>query len=260
VNKVTTLITGILTLILAIFAFVLSFSNLYKLAAESGVAYPALIPLMIEGAVVVFSVAMLRNSLHNDPVRNLWILIIGSSSLATAFNVYHSDTSNLMSMIMAGVPSVFLLLSFETFISQIKKVSDRAELVKSLKQLDQDLIEKRASLVEQWKNIESEFSRNNEELQGKLASLEQQAQAAEANLTQLEQEYAVKRQKLEQEITTLKDKKKPAAHKKSATDKRRDKVAKLYDPAKTLTQLAQEVNAHENTVRNDLKILNLNGK
>lgn len=221
-NKVTTLITGILTLILAVFAFVLSFSNLYKLAAESGVAYPALIPLMIEGAVVVFSVAMLRNSLHGDPVRTLWALIISSSLLATSFNVYHSDTGNVMSMIMAGVPSVFLLLSFETFISQIRKVSDRASIVQTLE------------------------------------DLAARQQTAADSLRQLEQELTAKRQAvqvLEQKRETMKVQKLTTAKEKNLK-----KLKTIYSPGKTKTELAKELGVHVNTVTNYMEELSLNGK
>ncbi len=252
-NKWTTIITGLLTITLAGFAFALSYANLYAMAAEAGVKYPALIPLTIEGAVLVFSVAMLRNSLHGDDTRVLWGLIIGSSVLATVFNVYHSDTSKVISMVMAGVPSLFLLLSFETFISQIKKVAARSQAEQSFaeflemtkirrRQIEAEVEQAEVSAIEAMKRIEQEE-----------AEVKRQAERLEAELT-------AKRQKLEAEIEALKKevvKKKP---KLGAKEKRQKKLAEIYKPEMTYAQLAETLKVHPNTVANDVKEMGLNGR
>ena len=282
-NKITTVITGILTITLAGFAFALSYANLYNLAAESGVAYPALIPLTIEGAVLVFSVAMLRNSLHGDDTRVLWSLIIGSSVLATGFNVYHSDTGNLVSMIMAGVPSVFLLLSFETFISQIKRIAAKSKAEQSLGEVEQALVEKQvavdrleqalaakqaetASAVEQ---IEKALAEKQTEIALAVEQLEQHLAEKQTEIAlaveQLEQQMAEKQTEiasqmkaLEADLAAKKAAKKTAA--KSPKQKRQEKLRARWDPNKTNVELARELNVHVNAVANDIKELGLNGR
>ena len=264
-NKITTVITGILTITLAGFAFALSYANLYNLAAESGVAYPALIPLTIEGAVLVFSVAMLRNSLHGDDTRVLWSLIIGSSVLATGFNVYHSDTTSLVSMIMAGVPSVFLLLSFETFISQIKRIAAKSKAEQSLGEVEQALVEKQVAvdrLEQALAAKQAETASAVEQLEQHLA--EKQTEIALA-VEQLEQQMAEKQTEiasqmkaLEADLAAKKAAKKTAA--KSPKQKRQEKLRARWDPNKTNVELARELNVHVNAVANDIKELGLNGR
>ena len=83
-------ITGLLTLSLAGFAFVLSFNALADLAGTHGVSVPPLFPLVVEAAVIIFSLNVLYKSLTGQRTRWQWALIIGSSLLAGAFRGFSS--------------------------------------------------------------------------------------------------------------------------------------------------------------------------
>src|SRR5262245_7912919 len=89
-HKLIAWLTGILTLLLALFSFILSFNALTDLAQQHGVSIPPLFPFVVEFAVIGFSLNALYRSLSGDPAKVQWALIIGSSVLAGLFNVAHA--------------------------------------------------------------------------------------------------------------------------------------------------------------------------
>jgi hypothetical protein len=109
-NRTIAWISGILTLLLVVFSFILSYQNLVALATEKGIPVPGLFPWVVEFAVVVFSVGVLRRSLQGERPIWGWTLVIGSSLAATAFNVIHAQ-NELISQVMHAIPSVFMLLA-----------------------------------------------------------------------------------------------------------------------------------------------------
>lgn len=231
-NKGTTFITGLLTLLLALAAFVLSFNNLTMLATEAGYTIPWLFPMIIEGAVIVFSVRMLWNSLNGEPSKWQWACIIGASVAATFFNVYHSNTENTVAMLMAGLPSVLLLLAFETLISQIKKITTRSGLAQSIADLEAEMAHKK----EEFNKVDAQAKAEHERL---MAELQKQRKA-------LEQSIVAKKQRVQP--------------KKTGKQKRQQKLQQIYAPDKSKTMLAKELGVHVNTVSKDIEELSLNGK
>jgi len=115
-TKTIAWITGTLTLLLALFSFTLSFNALTDLAAKHNVSIPYLFPLVVEAGVIIFSLNALYRSLNGEHARWQWVLIIGSSLLAGTFNVLHAQP-DIVSQVIAAMPSLFLLLSFESFLN-----------------------------------------------------------------------------------------------------------------------------------------------
>lgn len=138
-------ITGSLTLLMALFSFVLSFNALTDLAAKHGISIPFLFPLTVEAGVIIFSLNALYRSLHSESAKWQWALIISSSLLAGTFNVIHA-VPDPISQAMAAMPSLFLLLSFETFLGQIKHAVKLSSLAKSIAALTEELNSKRQEL------------------------------------------------------------------------------------------------------------------
>jgi len=137
-TKLITWLTGILTLTLAVFSFVLSFNALSALAEAHGVSIPPLFPFVVEFAVVIFSFNVLFRSLTGQGARWQWALIIGSSLLAGAFNIAHAEPDPL-SRFMAAMPSLFLLLSFESFMSLVGYTVRHSEATQTLETLKQGI-------------------------------------------------------------------------------------------------------------------------
>lgn len=204
-NKIISWLTGILTLSLAFFSFVLSFNALTDLAAQHNISIPFLFPFLVEFAVVIFSLNALYRSLNGLPAKWQWALIIGSSLLAGMFNVIHAD-QDLISRSMAAMPSLFLLLSFETLLGQLKHAVKRSSVVQSIVQLERKLEQMRSKL-------RSSFEQERSKLTAELERIQNDLNAKRSSVQILEQELEQKRSsivQLEQEIVELKRSKKAA--------------------------------------------------
>lgn len=154
-QKFISWLTGILLLIIAGFGFASSYLALADLATAHHFTLPAVFPLILEGGMIVFSLAALRASLHAERAAWAWVLVVGSSGLALVFNVIHAQPHGQLAMVMAAMPSLFLLLSFETFMSQIKAGVKRAGVLRSIK----DLAEQRAAVALAMEQAQAEQER-----------------------------------------------------------------------------------------------------
>jgi hypothetical protein len=115
--------TAILVGLLAIAAFALSFEALRDLAITTG-AIPNpeqawLFPVLLDGGVVVFSLAALRASLTGSDRRWYMTLVVVVTLLSVAFNVAHA-TRGILSSVMAGMPPLLLFMAFESLMRQIQ--------------------------------------------------------------------------------------------------------------------------------------------
>lgn len=177
-------ITGLLTLLIALFSFTLSFNALTDLAAKHGVSIPPLFPLVVEAGVVVFSLNALYRSLHGESAKWQWFMIILSSLLAGAFNVIHA-APDIISRVMSAMPSLFLLLSFETFLGQARHIVRTKASVKSLAELSQEIADKMTELDQLVTDRQAEIDRYQTEIDrraAELARINDQLQAAKSDL------------------------------------------------------------------------------
>ena len=184
-NRVIAYITGLLTLLLALFSFILSFNALADLASANGVSLPLLFPLIVEAGVVIFSLNALYRSLHGESARWQWALVIGSSLLAGSFNVIHAKP-NPVARIMAAMPSLFLLLSFETFLSQVKYAVRQAEIIQSLSELEAEWNARRSQQEQELENHRSELNTLTQEKQTEIERLQTTADQLTASVQKLE--------------------------------------------------------------------------
>lgn len=164
-------LTGLLTLALAIFAFILSFNALTDLALKHGVSIPPLFPFVVEFAVVIFSLNALYRSLNNESAKWQWTLIIMSSLLAGTFNIIHADI-DMVSKAMAAMPSLFLLLSFESFVSLLKNGIKRSQQIGLISSLDTTIANRQSQLSTMDDTIDT--------LQDKLHTVQQQVDSMNA--------------------------------------------------------------------------------
>ena len=115
--------TAILVGMLAIAAFALSFEALRDLAIVTG-AIPNpkqawLFPVLLDGGVIVFSLAALRASLTGSDRRWYMTLVVVVTLLSVAFNVAHA-TRGVIASVMAGMPPLLLFMAFESLMRQIQ--------------------------------------------------------------------------------------------------------------------------------------------
>jgi len=121
-------------------------------------------------------VKALYRSLHGESAKIQWGLIVGSSLLAGAFNVIHAQV-DLISQIMAAMPSLFLLLSFETFLGQVKHAVKRSNTIASIEHLNADFEQKYSVLQTKLDRMRSTLRRRFEQERSKLKTDLERAQS-----------------------------------------------------------------------------------
>lgn len=294
-DRIISWLTGLTTLAMTALSFILSFNALTDLAGQYGVSIPPFIPLIIEGSVIVFSLNTLYRSLHGIPAWWQWSLIIGSSLLAGVFNIIHAPAStpaivmpilNISvnpARVMAALPSVFLLASFETFLSQLKHAvkfdntsvtlaqlevklrSRQAEVDQVLNDLNSQIEQRQAEISAQVNeaqkqteqllgDLNSRFEQRQEELNGVLAMLD-------AQVTQRKSEINA----LCSEIERLNSLERAQAERLQQADantiERRRLLVSILEAEGDIgpTAFAERLSAARNTIYNDLKVLSEQG-
>jgi hypothetical protein len=114
-------ISGALVLLIALAAFTLSFDAIYELSVQNGTdrRLAWIVPIIVDGAMVVFSIAALRATLQGERARNSWILIGVFTALSVTLNVAHAMQTPIGILIAVFVP-IALFASFETLMSQVR--------------------------------------------------------------------------------------------------------------------------------------------
>lgn len=243
-------ITGGLTLLLALFSFILSFNALADLAAKHSVSIPLLFPLVVEAGVVIFSLNALYRSIHGESAKWQWSLIIGSSLLAGLFNILHAQP-DLVSRGIAAMPSLFLLLSFETFLGQIKHSVKRADLIKSIAELTAELNTTRAELDNLLAAKQAELEALTKQTDQLHATVEQSEGTLDQFRQEIEQAKTVQAGRLERanDIKAKRD--------TLTIEQRRSQLLHILSNEGDIgpSALAERLNTSRGTVYSDLKAL-----
>jgi hypothetical protein len=260
-TKTIAWITGTLTLLLALFSFILSFNALTDLAAKHSVSIPYLFPLVVEAGVVIFSLNALYRSIHDEHARWQWVLIIGSSLLAGTFNVLHAEPDPV-SRIMAAMPSLFLLLSFESFLNQVKHGVKRSNLVQSLEQLTTELDIKRQELDTLLEQQQSELDELVQAKQIEIDRLTKQTETLNGQIEQSQVTLTRLREEIEQARTAQSGSLEQARQSKAQQDQAsmEQRRARLVDILAAehdigVSTLANRLNTSRTTIYNDLDAL-----
>jgi len=114
-------LTVILVTLLGLASFTLSFEALWHFAHESGALTRErawLFPLVVDGAILVFSISALRSSIVGDDTRWAMSLVIFSTLASVVFNIAHAP-KGVMPALIGATPPLLLFLSFESLLRQI---------------------------------------------------------------------------------------------------------------------------------------------
>ncbi|AIK67751.1 excisionase [Mycobacterium phage Piro94] len=87
-------------------AFALSFTSLSELSASSGVDQSWMVPLVVDGGIIVATMATVALSRHGWYA---WTLLLLSSLVSVAGNVAHAQPHGLVAMVIAAIPPLWLL-------------------------------------------------------------------------------------------------------------------------------------------------------
>ncbi|MDA4086073.1 hypothetical protein MHAS_01226 [Mycolicibacterium hassiacum DSM 44199] len=87
-------------------AFALSFTALRDLSAANGVAQAWMVPLVVDGGIIVATAATVALREHSWYA---WSLLLLSSMVSVAGNVAHAHPHGLIAMVIAAIPPLWLL-------------------------------------------------------------------------------------------------------------------------------------------------------
>jgi hypothetical protein len=163
--------TSFLVGLLALGALSLSYNALQSVAASNGLdGWQSYIwPLLLDFALIVFSIAVVRNSLHGERVRWPWFLV-GVYTVATiSFNLIHAP-DNLTARVVAVVAPISLFLSFETLMAMLKSDVQRGVAAATLAQLTGQADQVRAGLVAAQQQTET-MTAKRDQVQHELTEL-----------------------------------------------------------------------------------------
>ena len=127
-------LTGVLTIIVLLCSFILSFSNL-RYAAELSRIDPVLTwawPVCIDSLLVSGSLLILRNSLRQENTRFGWLVLSVFTFVSIMFNVAVSP-NNLLSQASHAIPPITLMVSVEILLSIVR--SDLSSLEKDRREV-----------------------------------------------------------------------------------------------------------------------------
>lgn len=185
------IISGLLVSMIALLAFILSFDAIMKLAIDNGTPEELawMVPLIVDGSMIVFSVSVMRATLANEKTRIGWALIIAFTAVSVWFNVAHSNLTTFGIAIAALAP-LALFATFETLMGQIRSTVQGG--VNALAKKWQSRANVLLRLAKEWRsranNLErlvKEYEAAIERRESELQKEKEQRKAIEAKLKQL---------------------------------------------------------------------------
>ncbi|MBE7467638.1 MAG: DUF2637 domain-containing protein [Anaerolineales bacterium] len=200
--KLISTLAAVLVALLAIGAFTLSYTSLKHLAIIHGIdpGLTWLWPLLLDFAMVVFSLAVLRANLRGESTLYPWMLTATYAGLATVGNVLDVSGLGIPGVVIAGavkaLAPVSLVLAFELLMAMIRAELKRANVLKSI-----------ADLKTEAEAMRQETERERQERQTELERLaveqEKVSVAMVAEQERLEAELKARKHKLEQSLAEL---------------------------------------------------------
>lgn len=247
-NGVISFVTGLLILLIAIGSFALSYNNLHQTALTHGVgsnlAY--IWPLLIDFALVVFSLAVVQSNLNNEPAYRRWLMVALYTIATIAFNVYHAP-ANIAAQIVAVVAPVTLFLSFETLMAMLKNGVIKRNLVASLSQLNQEL----ERLNGELKKAQSELDLTTQEIAQKAIEGARVLNDLSQITSQVEQ-LKTQKERLTSEVNELKKSQVKEVKKEPKGKAGQEQILNLLNQGLTQAQAAKRLRVSVSTLKRTL--------
>lgn len=217
---------ALMVLLIGAGAFVLSYDALYATGLTHGIPTGKawIWPLLIDGPLVVFTVALLVSQIMRSSAK-LWAGLVGLYTLATvAFNLSHAQPTPL-GWTVAIVAPVGLLLTTEALRHLARNIIERAAAIQTLAELSTIVETRRADL--------DKLNGQIEQTTAKLDQLKSEQKAVQT--VHLQEMNAAKQAKMNQ---------------------RRADVLTLAQQGMTPPAIADELKVSVSTVKRDLTALN----
>lgn len=197
-----------LVFLIALGGFALSYNALRDVAIANGMTgwMSYVWPLLIDAALVVFSIAVFRASVLSERPHWHWFLV-GVFTLGTiVFNLVHSfDDLTFIDLyvvrvplrpLVAIVPPVALVLAFETLVGMVRGNINRHWLVKSTEELQAELDNLRQTKETEAGQAQAELDTLRQQWQDEADRHKDKLTALESQLSDLQGHIETKRQEL----------------------------------------------------------------
>lgn len=230
-------------------ALYLSFWALRDLAEPifGGLAW--VFALMVDGAIVVFILAVLRQNLSHQSAKFEWWLVIGSTVVSVALNTAHTAVVReawippvWFYLLLAMIPPIALALSLELLMKQIRSDVTRSEAERTLQEIKNKIQDKKRELVEladaELDKIQPEIANARQELDMVMAELDK----AKANKDKVQTEL----DRVSAEKAVLED----------TIAARRFKVIQLVAKGEQQGDIANMLKVSAKTIQRDVEALN----
>lgn len=194
--------------LLAIGAFALSYNALRDVASNNGLdSWRSYVwPLLVDAALVIFSIAVVRANLLGERSWWPWGLVAVFTVGTIVFNLVHASERltelNLIVVsiplrhLVAVVPPVALVLSFETLMSMLRGTLRRRWLVKSGAELEQHLDNLRQQVQTERDKYQAQADGLRQELQTERDKHQAEQDKLRKELETLQRQVEAKRQEL----------------------------------------------------------------
>jgi hypothetical protein len=171
-QKTITVVTIALFSLLVIFSLVLSFNGLQQTALNNGKAdwQSVFWPFLIDGGLVIFSLAVVYKSLRNEPTRLQWCMVVLFTIATVAFNIFQ-DAHPTVQLFVLGSAPVVLFLTFETLMGMVRAGVQRDQYYQNLDTLKAEKATKEAKIAT---------------LDSKIVQLQSKIDTLESTVVQLE--------------------------------------------------------------------------
>lgn len=285
-NRVISVVTPILITLIATGSFALSYSNLKETALTYGIpAHLAWIwPLLVDFALVVFSLAVVRTGLYGDRTLWSWLMVAIYTVTTIVFNVLHAP-DNLTAQVVAVVAPVTLFLSFETLMAMLKSGVRRNSLNRSLPALEAEMASKQREMAileqETVKRMEEAAAKRQAEIDNLLSQAANELEEKRQQLTEVEANLVDQKGQLQEELETLErtiqsyqqdiESKQEELKRldqgqvkvylpgQLTIEQRQELVKRMEQDRLTQQQMAELLSVSLGTIKNDKKAISLNG-
>lgn len=151
--RAISIVSGILVMALAVASFSLSFHAIRDLASQHGFkTNPWLMPLILDGSIIVFSLAAMRAQLFGQKARYEMLLVLAATFASVVFNIAHAP-ADALARLLAIVPPLCLFLAFEVLARQIRSEVERTSALAGVEELSVEVASLRAEKEKLSKSI-----------------------------------------------------------------------------------------------------------
>lgn len=241
-------LTALLVALIATAALVISFSNLFTLAYANrfNLLSANLWAALVDGFVIVATLAVLRASLQRESTRYSWFLVVLTTLVSIIFNVWHAES--FLEGFMRATSPIVLFLSFHLLMQQVSELVKTRTITLSLADLGGQVADKERELSD----IETKIQTR----EAKLTDIEATIKNKRAELRDTQKQIEIAQATLAEFMDEVDYVGEPRPDR---ITERRDIARMLKNAGIAIPDIAAYFKVHPKTIERDLQLPASNG-